>query len=120
MSSEPPVSDNDRIERVLAALPALALQHDSLGMRSLLEDLYDAAQDDLLDDLRDAAQAAAAWGVSERRARARIAKLHEEYGIGRLVGGAWVVRQAHIDAHPPDQKYRKKEQQRDNRSVSDP
>ena len=99
---------NERIDRALALLPGLLFEDDHLGARALLEELYDAGGDDRLSDLRDAKQAAAQWGVKHRRAGAHIARLHDKYGVGRLVGGAWVLRQQDIDAHPPDAKYRRK------------
>lgn len=98
---------NEQIERVLAALPALVFANDQHGLRSLLEELIDSAQDEILSDLCGAEQAAARWDVSERRARAHIARLHEKYGIGRRLGGSWIIRRAHIDSHPPDRKYRR-------------
>jgi len=50
------------------------------------------------EDLRTTAEAAEAWGVSVRRAQARIARL----GIGwRDASGEWLVRQEDILAHPP-------------------
>jgi hypothetical protein len=97
---------NDRIDRALTALPALVFQHDTLGLRSLLEELHDGAQDDLLADLCSVETAAARWDVSDRRARAHIARLHEKYGIGRQFGGTWLLRRRDIEAHPPDRKYR--------------
>ena len=100
---------NDRIERTLAALPAFFFANDHHGLRSLLEDLYDGAQDDILADLVSAEQAAARWNVTDRRARAHIARLHEQYGIGRQLGGAWIIRRAHVDAHAPDTRYQTKE-----------
>lgn len=100
---------NDRIERALALLPGLLFQDDGHGARALLEELYDAGADDLLADLCATPQAAAAWGVSERRARAHLARLHDKHGIGRqLSDGTWLVRRAHIEAHPPDARYRRK------------
>lgn len=99
---------NDRIDRVLAALPSLLFEGDHLGARSLLEELYDAAQDDALVDLCGVEQAAAHWNVSDRRARAHIARLHEKYGVGRQFGGTWLVRRSDINEYPPDKKYRVK------------
>jgi hypothetical protein len=99
----------DRISGVMAALPALLFAGDQLGMRCLLEELCEGVQNDLLDELRGAEQAAAVWDVSERRARAHIARLHEKYGIGRQFGGAWLLRRQDIERHPPDQKYRRKQ-----------
>jgi len=99
----------DRIDAALALLaPHLLSPQDPLYFRAVLEELYDAAQDDLLASLRGASDAAQAWGVSQRRAVAHIARLHQKYGIGRQVGGAWVLRQADIDTHRPDAKYRRK------------
>lgn len=50
------------------------------------------------DELRTAAEAAEAWGVSVRRAQARLAQL----GIGwRDAAGEWLVRQQDIDANRP-------------------
>jgi len=92
---------NARIERALAALPALVFGNDQLGIQSLLEEVYDGAQDDLLAELCGIESAAARWNVSERRARAHIARLHEKYGIGRQFGGSWLLRRQDIDAHPP-------------------
>jgi hypothetical protein len=100
--------DSDRIEQALAALPALTFQQDTLGLRSLLEDLYDGAQDDLLAELCGVEYAAARWEVTDRRARAHIARLHAKYGIGQQIGGAWLLRRSDVDAHRPDRKYRVK------------
>jgi hypothetical protein len=100
---------NDRIDRVLAALPSLLFSDDHLGARALLEELYDAGADDLLADLCGAEQAAARWGVTERRARAHIARLHEKYGVGRQFGGTWLLRRQDIDEHLPNAKYQVKE-----------
>lgn len=99
---------NDRIERVLAALPVLLSTQDILGARSLLEEIYDGAQDDLMTDLCDAQDAAQVWGVSPRRAAAHIARLHEKYGVGRQLGGAWVLRRQDVEGHRPDQRFRAK------------
>lgn len=100
---------NDRIERVLMALPALLSTQDIFGARSLLEEIYDGAQDDLMADLCDTQDAARAWAVTPRRANAHIVRLHERYGVGRQLGGAWVLRRQDIEAHRPDQRFRKKE-----------
>ena len=97
---------NDRIERVLALLPALLSTQDIFGARALLEEIYDAGQDDLMADLCDTQDAARAWNVTPRRANAHIAKLHERYGVGRQLGGAWVLRRQDIEAHKPDQRFR--------------
>lgn len=99
---------NDRIESALTALPSVVFRQDTLGLRALIEDLYDGAQDDLLNDLCSPEQAAARWDVGERRARAHIARLHEKYGIGRQFGGTWLLKRQDIERHPPDQKYRTK------------
>lgn len=101
--------DNDRIGVALGLLaPHLLTPQDPLYIRSILEDLYDGGQDDLLESLRSAQDAAVAWGVSDRRARAHITRLHEKYGIGRQFGGSWLLRQQDIDSYPPDQRYRQK------------
>lgn len=98
----------DRISTALALLaPHLLTIQDPLYIRSILEDLHDGAQDDILASLRSSQDAATAWGVSHSRARARIAQLHERYEIGRQFGGSWLIRQEDIDHHPPDTKYRK-------------
>jgi len=100
----------DRVRAALDLLaPHLVTIQSPMYFRELLDDLYDGAQDDLLEELRDASQAAAAWGVTERRARAHIARLHAKYGIGRQIGGARVIRQAHIDRYRPDERYKRKE-----------
>lgn len=100
---------NDRIDAALAQLaPHLCTIQEPMYFRELLETLYDGAQDDLLADLISAEQAAAIWDVTDRRARAHIARLHEKYGIGRQLGGAWVIRRAHAESHAPDRRYRKK------------
>lgn len=100
--------NNERIDRALAALPALLFANDRLGMRALLEEVYEAGWDDALSDLCDSAQAAARWDVTERRARAHIARLHEKYGVGRQFGGSWLLNRQDIDRHPPDARYRRK------------
>jgi hypothetical protein len=105
--NEKPVS-NDRIERALALLPAFLTQQDIFGARALLEEIYDAGQDDLMNDLCDTQDAARAWAVTPRRANAHITKLHEKYGIGRQLGGAWVLRRQDIEEHRPDQRFRPK------------
>lgn len=103
------VDSNDRINAVLALLaPHLVTIQEPYYFRQLLEGLYDDAQDDLLESLRSAQDAAQAWGVSDRRARAHIARLHEKYGIGQQFGGSWLIRREDIERHPPDQKYRQK------------
>lgn len=98
---------NDRIERAMGVLPSLVFQQDTLGLRSLLEDMYESAQDDLLSDLCSVETAAARWNVSDRRARAHIARLHDKYGIGLQFGGTWLLRRRDIERNPPDQKYRR-------------
>lgn len=102
-------ASNKRIEGVLAALPSLLFAGDQIGMRCLLEEFYEGAQTDLLGELRGAEQAAAVWEVTDRRARAHIARLHEKYGIGQQFGGSWLLRRQDIEQHPPDRKYRKKD-----------
>src|SRR5689334_4648115 len=98
-----------RIEAALALLaPHLLTIQEPTYFRAILEDLYDGAQDDLLADLISAEQAAAIWGVTDRRARAHILRLHEKYGIGRQLGGAWVLRRAHAEHYKPDVRYRRK------------
>lgn len=98
---------NDRINTVLALLaPHIVSVQEPLYFRSLLEDLHDGAQDDLMSDLRDTRDAAQAWGVSLRRAAAHITRLHTRYGIARQLGGAWVLRRQDIEAHRPDQRFR--------------
>lgn len=59
-----------------------------------------------LDDLRSVADAAQTWGVSERRARAYLATLHERRGVGFQLGSAWVLTQQEIDLYPPDTRFR--------------
>lgn len=99
----------NRIDAALALLaPHLCTVQEPMYFRSLLEDLYDGAQDDLLDDLVSAEQAAVRWDVTDRRARAHIARLHEKYGVGRQLGGAWVLRRAHVEKYAPERKYRRK------------
>src|SRR5262245_18779779 len=101
---------SSRIDAALALLaPHLLTTQEPHSIRSLLEDLYDGAQDDLMNDLIDTNQAAAIWDVTERRASAHILRLHEKYGIGRQLGGAWVLRRAHAEAYKHDQKYRRKD-----------
>lgn len=98
-----------RIDAVLGLLaPHLCTTQEPLYFRALLDDLYDGAQDDLLADLMSAEQAAAMWDVTDRRARAHIARLHEKYGIGQQLGGAWIIRRAHVESHAPDKRYRRK------------
>jgi len=98
----------DRIDAALALLAPHLSATDPLEVRAIVEDLHDSAQDDLLASLRGASDAAQAWGVSQRRAVAHIARLHNKYGIGRQVGGAWVLRQVDIERHRPDARYRRK------------
>lgn len=97
---------NGRIERALALLPALISAQDIFGARALLEEIYDAGQDDLMNDLCDTQDAARAWVVTPRRANVHIAKLHARYGVGRRLGGAWVLKRQDIEAHRPDQRFR--------------
>lgn len=97
-----------RIDQTLAALPGLAFNNDELGARLLLEELYDGAQDDLLAELVGSDHAAVHWNVSERRARAHIARLHERYGVGKQFGGVWVLRRRDMERHAPAQSHRRK------------
>lgn len=98
----------ERVEGALAAIPALLQQQDVLGLRSLLEDLYEAGEADALQQLRSVEQAAEAWGVSLRRARAHIAAQHAKFGVGRRLGGGWVLRASEIEGFAPKAKYRRK------------
>lgn len=110
---------NDRIDAALALLaPHLLSPQDPLYFRAVLEELHDGAQDDLLASLRGAHDAAQAWGVTPRRAQAHIARLHDTCGIGRLIGGAWVLRQSDIERHQPDAKYRRKDTTMDFQTIS--
>lgn len=96
----------DRITAALEALGPLFFAGDMLGIRALLEDIHDRAEDELLDDLIATADAAAIWGVSRQRAHAHIARLHAKYGYGRLIGGSWIIRRAHVLSSAPEAKYR--------------
>src|SRR5262245_3643996 len=100
----------DRISAAWERLaPHLLTPQEPLLLRTILEDLYDGAQDDLMADLCTTAEAAVLWGVSQRRAGAHLAKLHEKYGYGRQVSsGAWIIRRAHLASNPPDAKYQPK------------
>lgn len=96
---------NDRIERALDAIHASTSRIEA---RAILEELYDAAQNDLWDSLCSAEDAAQAWNVGPRRARAHIARLNQRYAVGAQIGGSWIVRQADVERYPPDAKYRVK------------
>lgn len=58
-------------------------------------------RDEALLSLRTVEDAAAAWNVSERRARAHIAHLHDRWSVGMQVGKTWLVTQDEIDRHAP-------------------
>lgn len=96
----------EEAEREIGGIVALG---DALGLRELLDRVYDAGADDLVRNLVTVEYAAARWAVSERRARAHIAALNAKHGIGWQIGGAWVMRREDIDQHAPQSKYRRKE-----------
>jgi hypothetical protein len=98
---------NDPITAALGHLAPHLVTIDPLVARAILEDLYDAGQDDLLADLISTAECAALWGVTRQRAAAHIAHLHGKYGYGRLVGSVWVIRRAHAVSGAPDARYRR-------------
>lgn len=110
---------NDRVSAALALLaPHLITLQDPLYVRSILEDLHDGAQDDLIAELRTSHDAAAAWNVEPRRARARIKELHEQHGVGWLIGGMWFLRRSDIDRYPPNVERRRAwEQSRKEKQV---
>ena len=99
----------DAVIHELTPYLPVARQDTLTNVRAILDVLVDGVEQSTIDQLRNAADAASAWGVSERRARAYIATLHQRFGIGKLVGGAWVLLQRHIETFPPDQKYRRAE-----------
>jgi len=99
----------DAVIHDLAPYLPVARQDTLISVREILDVLVDGVEQATIDQLRNAADAASAWGVSERRARAYIATLHQRFGIGRLVGGTWVLLQRHIETFPPGQKYRRAE-----------
>lgn len=87
--------------------PHLAPIDDSMGaVRAILDTLVAQVQQATLAELRSAADAARAWNVTERRARAYIATLHERYGIGLFINGSWLLLQHDVELFPPAQKYR--------------
>jgi hypothetical protein len=92
---------NDRIDRALAMVPALIFEQDTLGVRSLMEELYDAGADDMLLRLRSAEDAAEAWNVSTRRAQAHIAAIHKRHGAATRIGRAWLITEDEIKKYAP-------------------
>jgi len=56
--------------------------------------------------LMTAADVAAEFGVSERRARALIQNRHERFGVGMRVGNQWLVHRDELGNLEPDEKYR--------------
>lgn len=99
--------NNEAIDHALAALPSLFFNNDGMGVRELIEGVYDAGARDLLDSLVTVEYAAARWDVSERRARAHIAALNAKHNIGWQINGGWVMRRSDVDKHAPQQKYRR-------------
>jgi len=104
-----PYVDTHREMRVSAATEAIMhVGTDPSDLRAFLEEFVRIAESDAMDGLASLQDAAHAWSVTPRRANAHIAKLHERYGIGRQLGGAWVLRRQDIEAHRPDQRFRAK------------
>lgn len=77
-----------------------------------LDALVTQTVEDVLGSLRGVSDAAKAWDVNERRARAHIERIHKIHHVGWRVGagGTWVITQGDIEAHPPDRRYRSKSQ----------
>lgn len=69
---------------------------------------YLRGQADLWASLRSATDAALAWNVNRARAHAHIARLHERHGVGRLIGGRWLLTDQDIIDHAPDVRFRPK------------
>ena len=82
-------------ERVKNALETISREAFSLG------------RDHALLGLMNAADVAAHFGISVRRARALI-KNRNERGVGMRVGNEWLVHRDELPLLQPDEKYRKK------------
>lgn len=67
---------------------------------------YLRGQADLWASLRTAADAERAWNVNHARACAHIATLHKRHGVGRLIGGRWLLTEQDIINHAPDVRFR--------------
>ena len=52
--------------------------------------------------VRTSEEMAEEWGVSERQSQAFIATLHERLGVGRNIGGTWVLSAAEAESYKPD------------------
>lgn len=52
-------------------------------------------------NLVDSAELEQLWGVSRRRVNAHCAALHERWGVGRKVGGAWLLTADEAERHTP-------------------
>lgn len=98
---------NPFITRMFDEVQTYFRHGDLFGVIATLEEVYEQGGYDILKDLVDVKYAADQWDVSERRARAHIAKLHEEHGIGWQLGGSWVLLKTQVEAHAPQKKYRK-------------
>ncbi len=51
--------------------------------------------------LVDSEQLEHIWGVGRRRVNAHCATLHDRWGVGRKVGGAWLLTAEEAESHRP-------------------
>lgn len=84
-------------------------------LRAALEQIAEAAyrqgRADAFLSLRTSADAARAWGVTQRRARAYIGARNARYGMGLRVGAEWLVTQEEIERWPPDARRTRSQRQ---------
>lgn len=105
MSNEKPWTEVLPLSRWADAV--IAAQDISAALRVVCE-ITDTAAAVGVAYVKTAADAAAWWGVSERRARAHIARLHKQHGIARPLRHRadeqvtdWLITQAEIEQHEP-------------------
>lgn len=74
-------------------------------LRHVLERLAQQAAttgvNEALAGLREASEIEHIWGVSRRRVNAHIRHLHERFGVGAKIGGAWVLTAEEVERYAP-------------------
>ena len=65
------------------------------------------SRDHVLINLLDAGDVAVHFGISRARARALLQNRHERFGVGRKVGGAWIIAADELGQLEPEEKYRR-------------
>lgn len=88
-------------DRIHELMERLQVDFGRLEAREMIEGYVESEVERALRDLAGIEEIAAAWGVTPRRARQHLTRLHEERGAGHMIGGSWVLRRTDIEKYRP-------------------